>query len=53
MTALGQAYLDSVPVLAIAGQNPIPTLDRRLEEFHELHGSLQIAGVRHRQRRPA
>ena len=43
MTALGQAYLDSVPVLAIAGQNPIPTLDRRLEEFHELHGSLQIA----------
>jgi thiamine pyrophosphate-dependent acetolactate synthase large subunit-like protein len=44
MTALGQAYLDSVPVLAIAGQNPIPTLDRRLEEFHELHGSLQVAG---------
>src|SRR3954467_15242868 len=43
MTALGQAYLDSVPVLAIAGQNPIPTLERRLEEFHELHGSLQIA----------
>jgi acetolactate synthase-1/2/3 large subunit len=43
MTALGQSYLDSVPVLAIAGQNPIPTLDRRLEEFHELHGSLQIA----------
>ncbi len=44
MTALGQAYLDSVPILAVAGQNPIPTLDRRLEEFHELHGSLQIAG---------
>src|SRR5262245_24446823 len=44
MTALGQSYLDSVPVLAIAGQNPVPTLDRRLEEFHELHGSLQIAG---------
>ena len=43
MTALGQAYLDSVPVLAIAGQNPVSTLDRRLEEFHELHGSLQIA----------
>ena len=43
MTALGQSYLDSVPVLAIAGQNPIPTLDRRLEEFHELHESLQIA----------
>jgi acetolactate synthase-1/2/3 large subunit len=45
MTALGQAYLDSVPVLAVAGQNPIPTLERRLEEFHELHGSLQIAGA--------
>ena len=44
MTALGQSYLDSVPVLAIAGNNPLPTLDRRLEEFHELHGSLQIAG---------
>jgi hypothetical protein len=44
MTALGQAYLDSVPVLAIAGQNPIPTLGRRLEEFHELHNSLQVAG---------
>lgn len=43
MTALGQAYLDSVPVLAIAGQNPLPTLERRLEEFHELHNSLQIA----------
>jgi acetolactate synthase-1/2/3 large subunit len=44
MTALGQAYLDSVPVLAVAGQNPLPTIDRRLEEFHELHGSLQVAG---------
>ncbi len=44
MTALGQSYLDSVPVLAVAGQNPLPTLERRLEEFHELHGSLQIAG---------
>src|SRR3954462_8001734 len=44
MTALGQSYLDSVPVLAVAGQNPLPTLDRRLEEFHELHGSLQIVG---------
>jgi acetolactate synthase I/II/III large subunit len=45
MTALGQSYLDSVPVLAIAGNNPLPTLGRRLEEFHELHGSLQIAGA--------
>jgi acetolactate synthase-1/2/3 large subunit len=45
MTALGQAYLDSVPILAIAGQNPIPTLGRRLEEFHELHNSLQVAGA--------
>jgi thiamine pyrophosphate-dependent acetolactate synthase large subunit-like protein len=45
MTALGQSYLDSVPVLAIAGQNPVPTLGRRLEEFHELHNSLQVAGA--------
>jgi acetolactate synthase-1/2/3 large subunit len=45
MTALGQSYLDSVPVLAIAGNNPLPTLGRRLEEFHELHGSLQLAGA--------
>src|ERR687890_2743689 len=29
MTALGQSYLDSVPVLAIAGNNPLPTLGRR------------------------
>jgi acetolactate synthase-1/2/3 large subunit len=43
MTALGQSFLDSVPVLAIAGNNPLPTLEKRLEEFHELHGSLQIA----------
>src|SRR4051794_24343207 len=43
MTALGQSYLDSVPVLAIAGNNPLPTLEKRLEEFHELHGSLQLA----------
>src|SRR3954470_12224278 len=43
MTALGQSYLDSVPVLAIAGNNPLPTLEKRLEKFHELHGSLQLA----------
>src|SRR5919205_3208693 len=41
MTALGQAYLDSVPILAIAGQNATPRIDRRLEEFHELHGQLE------------
>src|SRR3954469_13229188 len=43
MTALGQSYLDSVPVLAITGQNPIGRVDRRLEDFHELHRSLEIA----------
>ncbi|MDP8924434.1 MAG: thiamine pyrophosphate-binding protein [Chloroflexota bacterium] len=42
MTALGQAYLDSTPILAIAGQNPTRLLDRRLEEFHELHDSLGV-----------
>src|ERR687886_2996492 len=44
MTALGQAYLDSVPILALAGQNPSDRLDQRLEEFHELHGSLEVTG---------
>src|SRR5438045_7201010 len=38
MTALGQGYLDSAPILAIAGQNPTDTIGRRREEFHELHG---------------
>ena len=42
MTALGQAYLDSIPILAIAGQNPTQRIDRRLEEFHELHEQLQV-----------
>ena len=42
MTALGQAYLDSTPILAIAGQNPTRLVDRRLEEFHELHDSLGV-----------
>lgn len=44
LTPLGQAYLDSVPILAITGQNPAARLERRLEDFHELHGSLQVAG---------
>jgi acetolactate synthase-1/2/3 large subunit len=43
MTALGQAYLDSVPMLAIAGQNPSDRIDRRLEDFHELHAQLTLA----------
>src|SRR5919202_7101981 len=42
MTALGQAYLDSTPMLAITGQNPSDRIDRRLEDFHELHGQLAI-----------
>src|ERR687887_1263791 len=42
MTALGQAYLDSVPMLAIAGQNPVARIDRRLEEFHELHDQRRL-----------
>lgn len=44
LTPLGQAYLDSVPLLAITGQNPTQRLDRRLEDFHELHASLTVAG---------
>src|SRR5215470_4332740 len=42
MTALGQAYLDSAPILALAGQNPSDRLDLRLEDFHELHGQLEV-----------
>ncbi len=42
MTPLGQAYLDSVPLLAVAGQNPSDRLDQRFEEFHELHRSLEV-----------
>jgi thiamine pyrophosphate-dependent acetolactate synthase large subunit-like protein len=42
MTALGQAYLDSVPILAIAGQNPSNRIDHRLEDFHELHAQLDV-----------
>jgi acetolactate synthase-1/2/3 large subunit len=42
MTALGQAYLDSIPILAIAGQNPTQRIDRRLEEFHELHAQQSV-----------
>jgi acetolactate synthase I/II/III large subunit len=45
MTPLGQAYLDSVPILAVTGQNPVDRLDRRLEDFHELRGSLSVAGA--------
>src|SRR5919201_3890721 len=42
MTGLGQAYLDSIPMLAIAGQNPTQRIDRRLEEFHELHAQQSV-----------
>src|SRR5438105_10300168 len=42
MTALGQAYLDSVPILGISGQNPLERIDRKLEDFHELHASLSV-----------
>ena len=45
MTAIGQAYSDSVPLLAITGQNPTDRLDRALEDFHELRDSVRIAGA--------
>jgi acetolactate synthase I/II/III large subunit len=45
MTPLGQAYLDSVPFLAITGQNPSHRLDRGLEDFHELRNSVGVAGA--------
>jgi acetolactate synthase I/II/III large subunit len=45
MTPLGQAYSDSVPILAITGQNPSARLDRGLEDFHELRDSVAVAGT--------
>ena len=45
LTPLGQAYSDSVPILAIAGQNPSPRLELGLEDFHELRGSVGVAGA--------
>lgn len=45
MTPLGQAFLDSVPVLAITGQNPTARLDPALEEFHQLRDSLAVASA--------
>ncbi|HYY88004.1 MAG TPA: thiamine pyrophosphate-binding protein, partial [Chloroflexota bacterium] len=45
LTPLGQAQLDSVPILAITGQNRLARLDRHLEDFHELRDSLRVAGA--------
>src|SRR3712207_5484273 len=45
MTALGQAYSDSVPMLAMSGQNPRARLELGLEDFHELRGSVAVAGA--------
>src|SRR5919202_6495360 len=45
LTPLGQALLDSVPILAITGQNRLGRLDRRMEDFHELRDSLAVAGA--------
>src|SRR5919206_1016 len=36
LTGLGMAYSESVPLLLVAGQNPLPTLGRELGIFHEL-----------------
>jgi acetolactate synthase-1/2/3 large subunit len=38
------AYAESVPVLLVTGQNPLSTLDRGHELFHELRDSLAVAG---------
>jgi acetolactate synthase I/II/III large subunit len=45
MTPLGQAYSDSVPLIAITGQNPTARLDRGLEDFHELRDSVAVAST--------
>src|SRR5436190_14995964 len=45
LTGLGMAYAESVPLLLIAAQNPLDTLERELEVFHELRDSLAVAGA--------
>ncbi|MBA2450348.1 MAG: thiamine pyrophosphate-binding protein, partial [Chloroflexi bacterium] len=45
LTPLGQAYSDSVPMIAITGQNPTSRLDRGLEDFHELRDSVRVAAT--------
>jgi acetolactate synthase-1/2/3 large subunit len=44
LTGLGMAYAESVPLLLVTGQNPLATLDRGHELFHELRNSLVVAG---------
>ncbi|MBX6771177.1 MAG: thiamine pyrophosphate-binding protein [Chloroflexi bacterium] len=45
LTALGQSYSDSVPVLHIATQLPTDRVDQECEDFHELRQSLQVTGA--------
>lgn len=45
LTALGQAYADSSPVLLIATQVPTDQLEREYEGFHELRRSLDVVGA--------
>src|SRR5712691_2852306 len=43
LTGLGMAYAESVPLLLVTGQNPLATLERDHEHFHELRDSLAVA----------
>lgn len=45
LTGLGMAYSESAPLLLIAAQNPLGTLERQREVFHELRDSLAVAGA--------
>ena len=45
LTGLGMAYSESVPLMLVAGQNPLPTLGRELGLFHELPNSLAVVGA--------
>jgi acetolactate synthase-1/2/3 large subunit len=44
LTGLGMAYSESAPVLLVAGQNPLPMLERERGIFHELPSSLAVTG---------
>src|SRR5919197_5647701 len=45
LTGLGMAYSESAPLLLVAAQNALASLEREAEDFHELRHSLAVAGA--------
>ena len=44
LTGLGMAYSESTPLVLVAGQNPLASLERERGLFHELPHSLEVVG---------